>query len=73
MKKSDAAQEAFLAELAKDKKSSTTKESELSKQARDKPKDKKKLKEQKKPRDVKVSKLYLFSCRALECLFIRTM
>jgi hypothetical protein len=70
MKKSDAAQEAFLAELAKDKKSSTTKESELSKQARDKAKDKKKLRDQKKPRDVKVSKLYLFSCRPLECYLI---
>ncbi len=54
MQKSDAAREAFLAELAKDKKSPTTKEAELLKQSRDKPKDKKRLKDQKKPKDVKV-------------------
>jgi hypothetical protein len=53
MQKSDAAREAFLAELAKDKKSPTTKEAELLKQSRDKPKDKKRLKDQKKPKDVK--------------------
>ncbi|CAM6013297.1 unnamed protein product [Sphagnum balticum] len=53
MQKSDAAREAFLAELAKDKESPSTKEAELLKQSRDKPKDKKRLKDQKKPKDVK--------------------
>ncbi|KAG0594892.1 hypothetical protein M758_UG119900 [Ceratodon purpureus] len=53
MQKSDAAQEAFLAELAKDQKSSGSKESENLKQAREKSKEKKKTKEQKKFKDVK--------------------
>ncbi|KAG0571803.1 hypothetical protein KC19_VG044000 [Ceratodon purpureus] len=53
MQKSDAAQEAFLAELAKDQKSSGCKESENLKQAREKSKEKKKAKEHKKFKDVK--------------------
>ena len=60
MQKSDAAQEAFLAELAKDQKSSGSKESENLKQAREKSKEKKKTKEQKKFKDVKVSGLLYF-------------
>ncbi|CAM6063096.1 unnamed protein product [Sphagnum tenellum] len=67
MQKSDAAREAFLAELAKDKKSPTTKEAELLKQSRDKPKDKKRLKDQKKPKDVKVSQ-----GQSMRCIFSQT-
>lgn len=56
MQKSDAAREAFLAELAKDeKKSSGSKEVENVKQARGKAKEKRKLKDQKKLKDMKVS------------------
>ncbi len=66
MQKSDAAREAFLAELAKDKKSPMTKEAELLKQSRDKPKDKKRLKDQKKPKDVKVV-VSLFSFFWMAC------
>ncbi len=66
MQKSDAAREAFLAELAKDKKSPTTKEAELLKQSRDKAKDKKRLKDQKKPKDVKVV-VSLFSFFWMAC------
>lgn len=55
MQRSDAAQEAFLAELAKDKKSSGSKEVENVKQARGKAKEKRESKDQKKLKDVKVS------------------
>lgn len=66
MQKSDAAQEAFLAELAKDQKNSGSKEAENLKQAREKSKDKKKTKEQKKFKDAKVSG-NLVSCDCLKC------
>lgn len=57
MQKSDAAQEAFLAELAKDRKSPGSKDIESSKQTRDKTKEKKKVKDHKKLKDLKVCKL----------------
>jgi hypothetical protein len=57
VKKSNAAQEAFLAELAKDQKSLGSKEVENLKQARGKSKEKRKAKDQKKLKDVKVSRV----------------
>lgn len=53
--KLDAVQEALLAELAKDQKSSAPKEVEHQKQVRGKSKDKKKVKDKKKFKDAKVS------------------
>lgn len=57
MQKSGAAQEAFLAELAKDRKSPGSKDIESLKQTRDKTKEKKKVKDHKKLKDLKVCKL----------------
>lgn len=77
MRKSEAAQEAFLAELAKDQKNLVPKEAEYQKQARDKSKEKRKAKDQKKSKDAKVSwnfswpmremglEMVFFSCRVL--------
>lgn len=68
MQKSDAAREAFLAELAKDKKSSGSKELENVKQARGKAKEKRKPKDQKKSKDVKVSgELVSYICLKWAC------
>lgn len=66
MQKSDAAQEAFLAELAKDRKSPGSKDIESSKQTRDKTKEKKKVKDHKKLKDLKVCKL---CCRFILAYF----
>lgn len=64
MQKSDAAQEAFLAELAKDQKRLGSKEVENLKQARGKTKDKRKAKDQKKVKDVKVSEGFFMNLPA---------
>lgn len=58
--KSDAAREAFLAELARDAKKNVSKGGEQSKNYQEKTKDKKKNKDHRKPKDAKASTVLFF-------------